>query len=382
MVQRHTHRAAPVSRVIGRGVHGCAIRPSIACNQKDPTIGRISKVFETKREREDELRRHNSIVRQIDPKHLFTMKLYLGCEIKRTDLSEAELTQCAFNHPDIPRPITRSQVTLYQLVYQDGGLTLQQAAKTIPFEVIFDSLRTAFLGIQVMGEHGVIHTDLKPANIVYNDKTDTLAIIDFGNCTKLDNLNFLSHRENAYRHQFIYWPSEFNAMATQTGGLRNSQWLNLTATDPIIKLLAHTQKLHTIRGKMSEFKQLLEEEPPYMYYFRRIHATQPLPSKLNEIIANYHELMDTTANISWRTVDTYGLGASIIHMLAMSYTADPHMITTTNQTFYVDVVDLCMQMMATDPTNRLQPSVAIQKHKFIVARMKSRRKKHTIGANV
>ena len=119
-----------------------------------------------------------------------------------------------------------------------------------------------------------------------------------------------------------------------------------------------------------------------MYYFRRLHATQPLPSKLNEIIANYHELMDNTANISWRTVDMYGLGASMIHVLSMSYTANPDMIKPANQEFFVDVVDLCMQMMATDPTKRLEPFVAIQKHKLILARMKARRNKNTVYANV
>lgn len=303
------------------------------------------------------------------------MKLYIGCEIKRTNFSDTELTECRFNDTDIPRPITRSHQTLYQLVYQDGGVSIHKAAKTIPFEVIFDGLRTAFLGIQIMRQRGVIHTDIKPDNICYSDQTNKSALIDFGNCTKLNDTKFISAWDSYYNHKFMYWPSEFNAMATQTSKIRNAQYINLRATNPIIQLLAHKPTLSNIRRKISQLHKLFDAEPPYTYNFRRLNAHQRLPATLTQMIAVYHEHLEKQTIASWLSVDMYGLGASIIQVLAISYVNNPNMITATNQGFYVDVVDLCMQMMATDPTKRLEPFDAIQKHELIVARRTSRKSK-------
>jgi serine/threonine protein kinase len=357
-MKTNVQRTATISRVIGRGQTGCALRPSVPCDKKDPSRNTISKVFRTKKEQERELKRQNSIVKEIDPTNIFTMKFHIGCEINGTKLRKAELIECQFDEQD----------TFYQLIYQDGGVNISVAAKTIPFEVIFDSLRTAFLGLELMREKGIIHSDIKPDNIVYNEKTNKLAIIDFGLCTKLNDRRFISNRNVECNHPFMYWPSEFNAMATKPCTLLNSQGLNMFATEKLIKRLEQNPTLHNIRNKMNELKDLCDTKPPEMYYWRHVPETEHHLYTRKQI-TNYHGLLDENTNRSWRTVDVYGLGASIIEVLAISYKANPTMITTLNQDFYVAVVDLCMQMMATNPCARLEPLVAIAKHELIVARL-------------
>lgn len=360
IMKTNVQRAVPISRVIGRGQTGCALRPSVPCdkNKTDPFPNTISKVFRTKKEQENELKRQTSIVKEIDPTNIFTMKFEIGCEISGSNLRKAELIECNFEEQD----------TFYQLIYKDGGVNIRDAAKTIPFEVIFDSLRTAFLGLELMREKGVIHSDLKPDNIVYNDKTNKLAIIDFGLCTKLDDRLFISNRNVDCNHVFMYWPSEFNAMATKPSTLRNSEGLNMFVTEKLIRLLDQNPTLHNIRNKMNEFNDLCDTKPPEMYSWRHVPETENhLYTRRQR--TTYHELLDENTNRSWRTVDMYGLGASIIEVLAISYKANPNMITLANQDFYVAVVDLCMKMMATNPYARLEPLVAIAKHGLIVARL-------------
>ena len=133
--------------VIGKGVVGCAVRPSVKCKKIIYTDNTISKLFQSKDKADNEQRIHNCIVRRIDPNYTFTLELTYSCEIAADRLDATIKGQCQL----------QQSKTLHQLVYIDGGTDLMHAARTISFETIFVSLKTAFFGLVEMHLHKFMH---------------------------------------------------------------------------------------------------------------------------------------------------------------------------------------------------------------------------------
>ena len=85
---------------------------------------------------------------------------------------------------------------------------------------LFISFLNIFKGINILNSHGIYCFDLKPANIVYNEKTGMCKMIDLGSCTKPDlmsekDLKYLI--ENGAKGTIPYLPPEMKILPTSTG---------------------------------------------------------------------------------------------------------------------------------------------------------------------
>jgi serine/threonine protein kinase len=91
----------------------------------------------------------------------------------------------SLNHPNVVRVLNffRANGTVYLVMRYEAGRTLREIVRKQPERVSENFLRTVFCGLlDGLGEvhgHGLLHLDIKPANILLHDD-DTPVLLDFG----------------------------------------------------------------------------------------------------------------------------------------------------------------------------------------------------------
>ena len=314
------------------GTYGCVMRPGVACKRKvSNDKNTVSKLFIKKPSKDEEVVLHHKIIDAIDPEGIFTVKLLDNCNIKKDLFPQDEINKCR-NFPLKKKTSTKS---FPQILYEYGGHDLLQASRRFPFEELFLALEAAFKGIMIMGEKGFGHIDLKPENMVYNNETGKLSIIDFGLATKLDDL-YVEDNLYIFEHEYMYFPPEFSVIA--------NEWIN-------------------------EEDDKVDEKQNRMQLLKRVRnlndgTNDPVIRGIFQEVNRYPE--GTFTNLYQpKKVDVYMLGASIIDLLYHSM-AHGNMNYQKNHKFYVGVLELTKKMLAYYPNDRITPSEAYKEYKDVV----------------
>jgi serine/threonine protein kinase len=173
-------------KVIGEGSYGCVHKPSLTCKNK-PKLSyknKVSKVL-TKKAAKYELNEYKN-VQKVDKKNDYYVGKPLACEIENTPVNIDSIQKCTIGN-DVINALTRHKL----IIMGDGGINIEDYVKKIkkwtPSNVprkdtelfLLESLRL-FTGLIKFKENGLVHHDLKPQNIVYNEETNRLNFIDFG----------------------------------------------------------------------------------------------------------------------------------------------------------------------------------------------------------
>jgi serine/threonine protein kinase len=195
-------------KYIGSGAYGCVFNPHLKCkevNNKKQTVG---KVFENHEEYEEEFKVAEYIQKKVDPKNKFTIPLVGSCQVayfRQTDnVKSCDLIQKGKKAEDY-----------HQVMYKYAGKSLEDILKnkkrtgTISsFLKIFKGFGPILQGIKTFQENSLVHSDIKPANIMM--LKDKLYLIDFGLLCKFDEL-FIKDRAGILVANYPYFPPEFKA---------------------------------------------------------------------------------------------------------------------------------------------------------------------------
>lgn len=183
---------ASVAKYIAKGSYGCVIKPAYDCNEQLLTDDNtISKLFINRESWEKEVK-INTIIRQLDENNNFTVKMINSCEIK--------------NNYNIKKICNLNDNNIYQILYEYGGKEIIDIFRTneiLDMVAILKKFINIFEGLCILDKNNIIHQDIKPNNILYNNK---FYLIDFGlYITK--TTKYISNEESIYK--FIYYPSEY-----------------------------------------------------------------------------------------------------------------------------------------------------------------------------
>lgn len=206
--------ASTGGRFVGEGSYGCVFSPPPKCNEKKQnkttSRGLIGKVFRHTDNAHDE-RKQQDIVHLIDPTGDFTIPLIGECTVsvfKDTD----EVLKCRL----ISKAGIRDKYA--QLVYKKGGQDLNDVAKSMAnatdlrrknaFVRMFFALRPIIAGVGKVHSAGYVHSDLKLDNMLWDDKTRKLTLIDFGLMTKVGDV-FNKTNKELLLYPYLSYPPEF-----------------------------------------------------------------------------------------------------------------------------------------------------------------------------
>ena len=192
----------PVPQIIGAGASGCVFKPGIQCDElecdADCRQG-ISKLMSYEHAI-GELH-EISTVDEIDPE----MKYHIGKPYLCRTLGHG--IEKAIHDCNIPIDIP---VTLN---YQYGGKSLEEIIvaydPTINISDIFHAFGNLIEGVQLFVSRQFVHHDIKPPNIVYNQKTKEMKFVDFGLSSSYDKIlrNYGNDSGLVY-HSYVHYPPD------------------------------------------------------------------------------------------------------------------------------------------------------------------------------
>lgn len=300
-----------MSKVVGEGTYGCVHNPSLKCKYKKNIdyTDKISKVM-TKYHADQELKEYKKID-SVDIHKDFFLGKPEYCLPKNTNSNMKAIDKC--------NNFESTEINNYKLlILKDGGINLDEFGKNIEklkkttentkkMEKFWIEAHRLLYGLREMLENDIIHHDIKPHNIVYNQEKNRINLIDFGLMDKISNI-----KENCQisKHSLAnpWWYFPFEIIF-----LNKSNFIQI-ANMSESKKINFIKKIYRTNWKDINVHQKWFYEKVDIDTFKSKNHDN-FGKTFSEVNNNNYEKL---LNKSLETFDIYGLGLSYIHILKKS----------------------------------------------------------------
>jgi serine/threonine protein kinase len=309
--------------IIGEGTYGCVHKPSLEC--KKPGVkyeDTVSKVLD-KTEAGIEMKEYKSIDK-VDKKHQFYLGKPVLCKPKVSSRNIRSIQKCDSIHISKQnQTAVRDLKNLSLIIMKYGGLNLRKYSLSIDktknkdktkkqLMDLFIESRRILLGIQILEKGGIIHCDLKPQNIIYDEKTNRLNFIDFGLTTTTKKLLRDAKKSECYMSIF-HWSYPFETEFYNQDKYDKFAAYNNIEKDEYYKGVIENIKTHNDDDKTSHIKTLLTYISDNTDYVNT-HLQKYYTMLQTEIVPGHsHYLRFLNKSVS--TIDSYGVGLSYCSVL-------------------------------------------------------------------
>lgn len=332
-------------KYLNNGTNGCVLQPAADCYHERSIPNNVSKIFLTSKNALMEKNEHDSIVSKVDPKNKFTVRLHDSCSVKKKSFDNRELAKCTnFYGKTLPDKV-------YQLVYDYGGVHLIEAQLKYGFDKLFYRMLPIFKGLVQMKKKHCIHLDIKPHNIVYNDDTKEMRLIDFGNSIvngSVYNNNFIHY----LNHVYPYYPLEFRIST-------------LTNANDINHLEANWKRMFDYLGEY--YNSCLSSDSKQFNHFYSLLYSFSHDFKIDRTSISkyiYFKNIDVL-NEHLYSIDVYSFGVTIFELFITSLHMKQIILTKSNIDYYINVLYLIKNMTRPFPYERYTPEQALNTFEFI-----------------
>ena len=193
--------------VIGEGSYGCVHSPSLKCKTKKNINykNKVSKLL-TAKNASDELK-ELSIFKVLDKSEEHYLGYPIQCKPSVDEEMISEIQKC-----NDGRKFIENYKNLRLLVMENGGASLDDYVSSLyskryneettkHTEIMFLNMLNVLRGVKFLIDNKLSHRDLKSQNIVYNEGTRTMKMIDFGMLQKCEDITRDALKDT-------YWPAE------------------------------------------------------------------------------------------------------------------------------------------------------------------------------
>jgi hypothetical protein len=311
--------------VIGEGGFGCVHRPSLKCKTETKTKTKIdynnktSKVL-LKSEALKELKEYNQ-VKKIDKDNDF----YLGVPKKCTPDTSLQSNIDAFNMCKISKETSLHKTELF--IMNDGGENIKQYVATMnkwnldvsslaKCELFLLEALRLFRALLVFNEHCLIHFDLKPHNVVYNETINRLNIIDFGLLIKKTDI--LERAKKSSYHKRFWFNHPWEISYLKQIEFDKIKPKGETEFDNVIKVMqkSGTHEYKHVNTFMSYIiEQVTVNEGSKLRQDKYDEFLNRYKHFFTTDLANKNYTYDIFSNKLLDTIDSYGLGFTLLHWL-------------------------------------------------------------------
>ena len=297
--------------VIGQGTYGCIHKESLRCddnalNMKDM----VSKVLL----KEDALQEMNSnlLIHTIDKNSEFHLGRPKICTIKQSRTNTSAIKKCSPSKHINDKDIGENRLILMK----DGGINLDNYAELLvnlsvnkknvqKVERFWIEVHRLFRGLKCFLHSDFIHHDMKPQNILYNEKLNRLNFIDFGLSDTIENIRDLSIKSlNRNGSEWWSYPPEYKFINKVKFNLYEKK-LDKNHYNTVLQLISTRER--------SDLTYHLKGFLPYVSYWQQQYLID-----LEWLYTNGLKDYDTLVMCCLRTFDIYGVGFSLLQMLESS----------------------------------------------------------------
>jgi len=337
-----------VPKVLGEGSYGCVHKPSLRCTRKKYNYNKkISKLM-MKNDAEKEMREYN-IIKKIDKTQKYYMGVPIKCKFKKSSKNLKAMDQCSERHT-----FSTNIDHLELLVMENGGLNLDDYSSILlkrpptrenieKNHIFWKEVMRILEGLLIFKQSKIIHHDLKPQNIVFDEKKNRLNFIDFGLMTNVNQV-LSSSAQSKNRHSSLHWSYPFELF------FYNKKNFHLP-----LKKKEETYESVYFKNKLKTF--LFYTERPFSNDFIDEYVEfyiKSIISKLKRI--KYKDFIRK----SILSIDTYGAGIALIYVFMSS----EHLFTHENTKLKMHA--LFKNMVSPDFTTRYTIEEIIEKYKIIM----------------
>ena len=335
---RNTIKSA---EVIGEGTYGCIHKPSLKCkNKKANHNKKVSKLL-LKENAEKEVHEYD-ILSKIDKKHEYYLGNPITCLPAETEFNKKSMEKCETFVEENNNNLHDNML----IIMNDGGSNLEIFADkmhkmskspetTIAIELFWIEFHRVLMGIQLFLKNGILHFDMKPQNIVYDELKNRINIIDFGLMRKIEDVIKKSNKSDNYLGVYHWsYPFECNFHNKQ----KYDDFVKLSNDEKEKYYKKIINNLNKKNKNVSSFRNFFSfMVDPYENNDRQsLHIQKYMEGFLfflKSEIKDYNHFLQS----SLETIDVYGTGIAIAYVNNMT----KHL---TEKKFSEDLSDLAFQM--------------------------------------
>jgi serine/threonine protein kinase len=291
---------------IGEGSYGCVHKPSLRCkNKKVDYTNKVSKIM-TKKHSRTEMQEYAKI-QEVDKSKQFYLGKPVLCVPENDDSAKQAINMC--------EKFKSNSIKDYNLlIMNDGGNNLEDYANKMRYllntpeniekiEKFWIEAQRILLGLTIFNDNGIVHHDLKPQNIVYNEDTNRTNFIDFGLMTTMDIIQNESNVSNYWLGR-AHWsfPLEMEFI-NKNGYLKYAQLSDYEKSHCLNFLSLDNDDIKTfLRYVTTTNNKLLVWNDIRVDYCNLINSIRE---------DNYYEFLERVM----RTIDVYGTGIAFMYVL-------------------------------------------------------------------
>ena len=360
------------SKVIGEGAYGCVHKPSLKC--KDNKIisdynDKISKIMKDEHAQTEMLEYVG--INKIDPDNKYHIKPE-KCSPNFSYEMKESVMKCKSG-----KDIIKDKDNYKLIVMKYGGPDLKQFFKN-PMEDMPENRERVsdfwieavdlFKAVQLFIKNGMIHHDLKPENIVYDENKHSVKIIDFGLLQKKDNIIEESKDSDYWLSQFHFnFPPElffYNKDRWDKTHEEEEEDLNETRdnTEKRIDLFFNSKSREEYLSSVDNFITYVKSEDLHP------QLEDSIKEEFLDFVEGKNKRMnhDTLLKESIDTIDVYGLGLSLMYVLThVNELMKPNIIKKLHELF--------MEMVQPDIRFRINIDNALRKYEGIIQTLPKRK---------
>ena len=364
---------AESSKVVGEGTYGCVHNPPLNCkgNPQRPTGNKVTKLMK-KEEAVNELKEYD-VLSNVDPHNEYYLGTPESCKVDNNVYNQQSAVKCRRLKAADPKIIRNlSEYTL--LIMENGGDNLEIFSEKIlkegntpnlaeKIERFWLEAHRLLMGVKRFLDHGIIHHDLKPQNIVYNEETGRINFIDFGLIQRKQTV-IDEAADSEYDFDKYHWsyPLEFKFLNLDSYN-KNAKFSAKHKFD-YLKNVANSLK----EGGGTEFSDAVrffvhfagnKDEP----FLNAEKMTADILKQFGEVLFNYvvpnNYSYKTLVNKCLDTFDSYGLGLGLINVLKNAH-------TKMNVDLSNDLAKLFLDMTNANFMKRIDIDTAIHRNEDIL----------------
>jgi len=308
--------------VVGEGTYGCVHSPSLKCKDA-PSISYLNKVSKLLKNKDakKELAEYDKVIEADKNKDY-----YLGkpedCNLDNRNVINLKSIQKCKIGSDVLKNLSGFKL----LIMKDGGINLEKYTKKMKEwsvsemntelceKFVLESMRL-FKGLKVFEEHGLVHHDLKPQNVVYDEVTNRMNFIDFGLMVSRNKVIKQASSGN-YGFALFHWSYPWEL-----------EFINRLAYKSVFEN-PEKQEIHVnnVKNEIEKKKGNYYEHSSNFFYFvmDKNSTTMQYQSDCGEYILGYERTIKRNIDelkykkfleSSVRTIDIFGLGLTLHYWL-------------------------------------------------------------------
>ena len=365
------------SDVIGEGAYGCVHKPQLFCKgEKQQLPNVVSKLMKNK-DAKKEFKEYN-IIDKADPKNNYYLGIPKNCnpeeDINKEGIYNKESAKKCKNLKKNDSKIIKNLKNYRLMIMENGGDNLEMFANnakkwnrdvesTKKMELFWLEAHRIFLGLKTFLNNGIIHHDLKPQNIVYNETTKRINFIDFGLMQKKSNI-INESKKSKYGFSVNHWSFPLETLFLNK---KNYDYITQLSNDDKIKYINNVVedfKNNKDNDIVNSIRNLLYSVSNSNNKF--LNLKKMFVSCLNEysenilyFFINNPDNYNNFLNLCLNTIDIYGTGIAFLCVLKNTYF---HI----NSKFANDLSKLFLSMINENLSKRINIEQAINLYEQIL----------------